>query len=139
MHTGSHSSSQPSQPPLSFWFAGDTGYCDVFKEIGRRLGPFDLAAIPTGAYDPRWFMALQHTDAEEGLQVHRDVGARRSIAIHCATFCLTEEPLDEPQTWVGQCWLFALPCGLLAYCAGLFRVVVGAVYGCVPAHTALCN
>mmetsp|Transcript_37707 Transcript_37707/g.95348 ORF Transcript_37707/g.95348 Transcript_37707/m.95348 type:complete len:471 (-) Transcript_37707:601-2013(-) len=94
VHTGGEGT---SQPPLSFWFAGDTGYCDIFKEIGQRLGPFDLAAIPTGAYDPRWFMAPQHTDAEEGLQVHRDVRSRRSIAIHCATFCLTEEPLDEPQ------------------------------------------
>lgn len=36
---------------LRFWFAGDTGYCPVFKEIGERCGPFDLAAIPVGAYE----------------------------------------------------------------------------------------
>lgn len=28
---------------LRFWFAGDTGYCPVFKEIGSRYGPFDLS------------------------------------------------------------------------------------------------
>lgn len=44
---------------LRFWFAGDTGYCSVFKEIGEHLGPFDLAAIPTAAYEPRWFLKPQ--------------------------------------------------------------------------------
>ncbi len=52
-----------------FWFAGDTGYCPAFREIGERYGPFDLAAIPTGAYGPRWFMAPQHIDPKEAVQV----------------------------------------------------------------------
>ena len=33
-----------------FWFGGDTAYCDVFAQIGEKLGPFDLAAIPIGNY-----------------------------------------------------------------------------------------
>lgn len=37
-----------------FFFGGDTGYCDVFKIIGEKFGPFDLAAIPIGAYEPRY-------------------------------------------------------------------------------------
>jgi L-ascorbate metabolism protein UlaG (beta-lactamase superfamily) len=41
----------------------------VFREIGDRLGPMDLSAIPIGAYAPRWFMAKAHIDAAEGLQV----------------------------------------------------------------------
>ena len=48
---------------LRFWFAGDTGYFPGFKEIGEKIGPFDLAAIPTGAYSPRWYMQTQHIDA----------------------------------------------------------------------------
>lgn len=84
------------QPRLSFWFAGDTGYCPVFKEVRQRCGPFDLAAIPIGAYEPRWFMRPQHVNAEEGLAIHRDVGARVSLAIHCCTWALTDEALDEP-------------------------------------------
>ena len=41
-------------PQHRFFFAGDTGYCHIFKQIGKRYGPFDLAAIPIGAYAPRY-------------------------------------------------------------------------------------
>ena len=47
-------------PDFRFYFAGDTAYSGNFKDIGRRLGPFDLAAIPISAYEPRWFMGA-HT------------------------------------------------------------------------------
>ena len=40
-------------PKNKFFFAGDTGYCSVFEQIGLKYGPFDLAAIPIGAYEPR--------------------------------------------------------------------------------------
>ncbi|KDD74009.1 beta-lactamase [Helicosporidium sp. ATCC 50920] len=93
--TKSGSSGAP-RPSASFWFAGDTGYCPVFKTIGERLGPFDLAAIPTGAYEPRWMMRPQHVDPEEAVQIHRDVRSMRSMAVHLATFCLTDEAMDEP-------------------------------------------
>lgn len=68
----------------------------MFEEIGKRLGPFDLAAIPTGAYLPRWFMQPQHVDPEEAVRIHRDVRSRRSMAIHLGTFPLTDEAMDEP-------------------------------------------
>lgn len=81
----------------SFWFAGDTGYSEeLFKEIGRRFHPIDLAAIPIGAYEPRWFMQPQHINPEEAVLVHKHIQAKKSLAIHHATFSLTSEPLDEP-------------------------------------------
>ncbi|MGD2113369.1 MAG: MBL fold metallo-hydrolase [Gammaproteobacteria bacterium] len=84
-------------PSFSFYFCGDTGYYQpMFREIGDRLGPFDLAAIPIGAYAPRWFMQGKHLDPEEAVRVHQDVRARKSIGIHWGTFILSDEPLDEP-------------------------------------------
>lgn len=74
-----------------------TGYAEpVFKEIGERYGPIDLSAIPTGAYEPRWFMSAQHVNPAEAVQLHLDVRSKCSMAIHCCTFSLTDEPLDEP-------------------------------------------
>lgn len=79
------------------YFAGDSGYTDgLFTEIGRRCGPPDLAMIPIGAYEPRWFMKAAHMNPEEAVRVHLDVGSRRSIAMHWGTFQLTDEAREEP-------------------------------------------
>jgi L-ascorbate metabolism protein UlaG (beta-lactamase superfamily) len=80
------------------YFAGDTAYPEagVFRRIGAVAGPPDVALIPIGAYEPRWFMAPQHADPEEAVAIMRDVGARRAIGLHWGTFRLTDEPRDEP-------------------------------------------
>jgi L-ascorbate metabolism protein UlaG (beta-lactamase superfamily) len=78
------------------FFSGDTAYYPVFKEIGQRLGPFDLAAVAIGAYQPPRIMKPSHTTPEEALRVSADVRARHLIGIHWGTFDLAEEPIDEP-------------------------------------------
>ncbi len=78
------------------YFAGDTGYFDGFKGIGARLGPFDLAAIPIGAYVPQVIMKASHTTPEEALRAFADVRGERFVPIHWGTFDLAEEPLEEP-------------------------------------------
>ena len=79
------------------WFVGDTGYDDrFFREIREKLGAPQLALIPIGAYEPRWFMAPVHCNPAEAVQIHRDVGARRSIGMHWGTFQLTDEGRDTP-------------------------------------------
>ena len=76
---------------------GDTGYSKDFRDIGDRLGPFDMAFIPIGAYAPRWFMKVMHVDVPEAVQVREDLKAARAIGMHWGTFeGLTDEPLDEP-------------------------------------------
>jgi N-acyl-phosphatidylethanolamine-hydrolysing phospholipase D len=82
---------------LKLIHTGDTGYSMDFRDIGQRMGPFDLAFIPIGAYAPRWFMKVMHVDPGEALQVRADLRAERAIGMHWGTFeGLTDEPLDEP-------------------------------------------
>ncbi|UCH45598.1 MAG: MBL fold metallo-hydrolase [Nitrospiraceae bacterium] len=79
-----------------FYFGGDTGYSRHFAETGKRYGPFDLALLPIGAYEPRWFMKNHHINPEEAVQAHKDLNSKKSVAMHWGTFILTDEPLDEP-------------------------------------------
>lgn len=80
-----------------FFFAGDTGYnAHQFKEIGKHLGPFDLAAIPIGAYEPRWFMQDYHVNPEEAVKIHQDIHASLSIGIHYGTFQLADDQIGDP-------------------------------------------
>lgn len=89
-------------PDFQAFFAGDTGYSQDFADIRARFAArqgdtgFDLALIPVGAYEPRWFMSNQHVNPEESVRIHRDLKARRSLGIHWGTFELTDESLDEP-------------------------------------------
>ena len=76
--------------------AGDSGYGPHFREIADRLGPIDLALLPIGAYEPRWFMKDIHMNPAEAVQAHLDLAARQSIAMHFGTFQLTPEGIDEP-------------------------------------------
>ena len=83
-------------PERRFYFAGDTGYFDGFARIAEALGPFDLAAVPIGAYQPVKMMREAHLDPEQAVQAALDLRARRALAMHYGTFDLSDEPLDEP-------------------------------------------
>lgn len=90
---------------LHWYFSGDTGYSKDFIDTRARFahrqtaaqgGGFDLALIAVGAYEPRWFMSGQHVNPAEAVQIHLDLGAKRSVGVHWGTFELTDEPLDQP-------------------------------------------
>lgn len=81
---------------LNFYFAGDTGYTPRLREIASRLGSPDLAALPIGAYEPRWFMRTQHVNPPEAVDLHRELKVRHSLAVHWGTFELADDSLDAP-------------------------------------------
>jgi L-ascorbate metabolism protein UlaG (beta-lactamase superfamily) len=78
------------------FFAGDTAYAPFFRDIRQRLGPIDLALLPIGAYEPRWFMKGVHMNPAEAVQAHVDLDASESVSMHFGTFPLTTEGIDEP-------------------------------------------
>ena len=82
------------------FFAGDTGYSPIFKEIGERFGPIRVSLIPIGAYRPRWFMKPVHVDPPEAIRIHQDTNSIQSIASHWGTFKLSDEPVGEPPRYL---------------------------------------
>ncbi|SNR78313.1 MBL fold metallo-hydrolase [Puniceibacterium sediminis] len=122
-------------PRGQIWYAGDTGYGDgaVFRDIRDRYGAPDIALIPIGAYEPRWFMSAQHVAPEDSVRIFKDVGAGRALGYHWGTFQLTDEPREEPKELL-QTALAAkgiAPDRFVAFCPGEVSLAkaAGGFYG----------
>jgi L-ascorbate metabolism protein UlaG (beta-lactamase superfamily) len=89
------------------FFGGDSGHGPRFAEVGRRHPGLDVAMLPIGAYEPRWFMRPVHMDPEEAVQACADLGAARLATMHWGTFVLTREPVLEPPERARAAWLLA--------------------------------
>lgn len=88
----------------AIWHAGDTAWFDGFAEIGRRFPALDVAILPIGAYEPRWFMGDNHLDPEEAGCAFLASGARTMVPMHWGSFQLTDEPLCEPVERLRRWW-----------------------------------
>lgn len=78
-----------------YYYAADSGYFHGFAEFGRKFDPIDVAFLPIGAYEPRWFMQSQHMNPEEAYRSFLDLGARLMVSMHWGCFDLTDEPVDR--------------------------------------------
>jgi L-ascorbate metabolism protein UlaG (beta-lactamase superfamily) len=80
------------------FFACDTGYGNIYKELGEKYGPIDLTMINIGAYNfkPMFDKSIYHTTPEEALSVAKDLKSRKVIGMHWGTFVLSLEPIMEP-------------------------------------------
>jgi L-ascorbate metabolism protein UlaG (beta-lactamase superfamily) len=77
------------------YHSGDTGYFDGFHAIGRAFPSIDVALLPLGAYEPRWFMSTQHMAPEQSAQAFLDLGAAQFVGMHWGTFDLSDESVDD--------------------------------------------
>ena len=80
------------------FFACDTGYGNIYKELGEKYGPIDLTMINIGAYDfrPMFDRSIYHTTPEEALNVARDLKSKKVLGTHWGTFVLSLEPIMAP-------------------------------------------
>ena len=78
------------------YFAGDSGWFPGFATVRERCGAPDIALLPIGAYEPRWFHSAMHMNPEEAVRAHLDVGAHRSLGAHFGVWQLTDEGIDAP-------------------------------------------
>lgn len=83
-------------PSGHIYFAGDTGYGNFLKEIGKAFAPIQTAILPIGAYKPRWFMEAIHMSPEEAVKAHEDLQSQQSIAMHYGTFPMADDGMYEP-------------------------------------------
>jgi L-ascorbate metabolism protein UlaG (beta-lactamase superfamily) len=73
-------------------FGGDTANTPLFRDL-RSRGPFDIALMPIGAYQP-WIW--NHCNPEQAVELANAAGARYIVPIHHQTFQLSHEPMAEP-------------------------------------------
>jgi L-ascorbate metabolism protein UlaG (beta-lactamase superfamily) len=85
-------------PAGRIYHVADSGWGDGthFRAARDRYGPFRLAILPIGAYEPRWFMRDMHMNPQEAIQAFVTVGAELGLAHHYGTFQLTDEAIDAP-------------------------------------------
>lgn len=78
----------------NLYFSGDGGYGQHFKEIGKRLGPFDLTFLECGQYNIAWHDI--HMLPEESVQAGKDLNAQLAMPIHWGAFQLSVHTWTEP-------------------------------------------
>jgi len=99
-------------PAGKIYHVADSGYGEGFRfrEAAALYGPFRLAILPIGAYEPRWFMRDQHMNPEESVKAFVDCGAELALAHHHGTFQLTDEAIDAPvEALAAACTQSAIP------------------------------
>ena len=78
----------------SIFYSGDSAMSPHFKEIGERLGPFDLTLMETGAYDPMWMDV--HMGPEQAVLAHQDLRGHVFLPVHWGMFNLAFHGWTEP-------------------------------------------
>ncbi len=80
------------------FFSGDTGLTTEYRDIARRLGPFDLVLLEVGAYHPSW--GDIHLGPDNALKAQAllagDGAPPLLLPVHWGTFSLAMHDWDQP-------------------------------------------
>lgn len=76
------------------YYSGDTGLFPAMKQIGEKLGPFDLTMIEVGQYNRSW--PDWHIGPEQAVKAHRWVRGRVMLPVHWGLFVLAAHSWTEP-------------------------------------------
>jgi L-ascorbate metabolism protein UlaG (beta-lactamase superfamily) len=84
-------------PAGNIFYAGDTGWGNgSWVREAARNGPYRLAILPIGAYEPRDFMKTNHINPEEAVRIFEALNPVQALGVHWGTFQLTFEPINDP-------------------------------------------
>ncbi|HEX8653692.1 MAG TPA: MBL fold metallo-hydrolase [Allosphingosinicella sp.] len=84
-------------PGGNIFFAGDTGWGDgSWPREAARHGPFRLAILPIGAYEPRDVMMGSHVDPAEAWRIFEILNPTAALGVHWGTVQLTFEAIGDP-------------------------------------------
>jgi len=81
------------------FFSCDTGYGNIYKDLGEKYGPIDLTFINIGAYDfrPMFEKSIYHSTPEEALNIGQDLKSNKVLGMHWGTAILSlEDPFEPP-------------------------------------------
>ncbi|MEM7134976.1 MAG: MBL fold metallo-hydrolase [Myxococcota bacterium] len=81
-------------PEHRVFFSGDTGLFDGMKEIGARLGPFDVTMLEVGAYNAAW--PDWHLGPEQAVLAHQWLRGETMVPVHWGLFDLASHSWTEP-------------------------------------------
>ena len=76
------------------YLGGDSGFDEHFKEIGNKYGPFDIALLEAGQYNPMW--PYIHMTPEQAVQAAIDLKASALMPVHWGKFSLAMHGWKEP-------------------------------------------
>ena len=82
------------------YFAGDSGYSDVFKDIKAQLGTMDTCLMPISAY----FQRHVHLAPEDAVRAAEDLGCREFIPWGWGTWIISFEHILDPPRRLQYAW-----------------------------------
>jgi L-ascorbate metabolism protein UlaG (beta-lactamase superfamily) len=81
-------------PAHAAYYSGDSGLFPALRQIGERLGPFDVTMIEVGQYNRAW--PDWHMGPEQAVKAHQMLRGRLFIPVHWGLFALAAHGWTEP-------------------------------------------